>query len=185
MDRESPVSDEGTREENEPEIYGGEERAAEDELEELPADSALDEGALEEADEEAEEDRSEDSERPRRGRRRRRRRRPGDRGPSDRGPHEERAPSSPASPPSRPDAEAADDDLDDDLDEDSEDLTGESELGVDDETEDGEEAPRVYRNVPTWEEAISFLVHKRPEGRSRDDGPGGPREPRRDGGRPR
>jgi hypothetical protein len=72
------------------------------------------------------------------------------------------------------------------LDEESEDLTGESELGVDDETEDGEESPRVYRNVPTWEEAISFLVHKRPsEGRRDDSGPGGPREPRRDGGRPR
>jgi hypothetical protein len=70
------------------------------------------------------------------------------------------------------------------LDEDSGDLTGETELGADDESEEGDEAPRVYRNVPTWEEAISFLVHKRPaEGRSRDDS--GPREPRRDGSRPR
>ena len=67
--------------------------------------------------------------------------------------------------------------------EEDEDLTGESELGVEDEGEDGEESPRVYRNVPTWEEAISFLTHKHPEGRSRDDS--GPREPRRDGGRPR
>ncbi len=60
-------------------------------------------------------------------------------------------------------------------------MTGESELTAEDEEGD-ENAPRVYRNVPTWEEAISFLVHKRPEGR-RDEG--GPREPRRDGGRPR
>jgi hypothetical protein len=68
------------------------------------------------------------------------------------------------------------------LDDDSEDLTGESELSAED--EEGGESPRVYRNVPTWEEAISFLVHKRPsEGRSRDDS--GPREPRRDSGRPR
>jgi hypothetical protein len=44
----------------------------------------------------------------------------------------------------------------------------------------------VYRNVPTWEEAISFLVHRRPpEGRPRDDSGPGPRGPRRDGGRPR
>ena len=197
MDRETPVSDEGTRDESEPEIYGGDEPAGDDELEDSPEGPAIDEGALEEVDEAAEEVRSEDSERPRRGRRRRRRRRPGDRGPSDRGPaergasdrgpsdrgpREERSPSHAPGPPSRPHAEADDDELDEDLDED-EDLTGESELGADDEGEDGEESPRVYRNVPTWEEAISFLTHKRPEGRSRDDS--GPREPRRDAGRPR
>jgi hypothetical protein len=196
MDRETPVSDEGTREETEPEIFGDEDegvgRGTSDEREELSDAPALDEGDLEEADEAgdeaAAESGGEDAEgRPRR-RRRRRRRRPGDRGPGDRGPREERRPSRPAASDEAPQSRSlADEPPDDDLDEDSGDLTGESELGADDEIEEGEDAPRVYRNVPTWEEAISFLVHKRPsEGRSRDDSGGdGPREPRRDGGRPR
>jgi hypothetical protein len=184
MDRETHVSDEGTREETEPEMFDeeGADRGPLEDVEELSDEPALDEGALEEADEASAEAGSEESEGPRRRRRRRRRGR-GDRGPGDRGPREERRPPRPAGAP--PESRSFADDSDDDLDEDSGDLTGESELNADD--EDGEEAPRVYRNVPTWEEAISFLVHKRPsEGRSRDDsGAGGPREPRRDGGRPR
>jgi hypothetical protein len=186
MDRETHVSDEGPREETEPEMYDEEEadRGPSEDVEELSDEASdevvLDEGALEEADEAAAETGSEESEGPRRRRRRRRRGR-GERGPSDRGPREERRPPRPAGAPGES-RSYADDEPDDDLDEDSGDLTGESELSAED--EDGEEAPRVYRNVPTWEEAISFLVHKRPpEGRSRDDS--GPREPRRDGGRPR
>jgi hypothetical protein len=173
MDRERPVSDEGTREENESEIFGDEEALTEgpaaDELEEVSEDSAGEE-LRESADTESEE--------PRRRRRRRGRRRSGDRGPRGERPSGH-----------RPHGEALgadagmDDDADEDMDEDSGDLTGESELGAEDDSEEGDDAPRVYRNVPTWEEAISFLVHKRPEGRSRDDS--GPREGRRDGGRPR
>jgi hypothetical protein len=180
MDRETHVSDEGTREETEPEMFDeeGADRGPLEDVEELSDEPALDEGALEEADEAEAEAGSEESEGPRRRRRRRRR----GRGPSDRGPREERRPPRSAGAPAES-RSFADDDSDDDLDEDSGDLTGESELSAED--EDGEEAPRVYRNVPTWEEAISFLVHKRPpEGRS-DSGAGGPREPRRDGGRPR
>ena len=190
MDRERPVSDEGTSEESEPEIYDDDEEAVgrgpAEEMDDVSDEPALDEGALEEADEAVAEGGAEESEGPRRRRRRRRRRGPGDRGPDERGPREQRAPGRPtvASTESR---SHGDEPPDDDLDEDSGDLTGESELGAEDESEEGDEAPRVYRNVPTWEEAISFLVHKRPsEGRSRDDaGGGGPREPRRDGGRPR
>jgi hypothetical protein len=63
----------------------------------------------------------------------------------------------------------------------------EEEEGVDAEGEldgDDDEAPRVYRNVPTWEEAISYLLHRRPgDSGSRERDSGGPREPRRDGGR--
>jgi ribonuclease E len=177
MDRETHVSDEGPREETEPEMFDeeGADPGLSEDVEELSDEPALDEGALEEAAEAG----SEESEGPPRRRRRRRRGR-GDRGPGDRGPREERRPPRPAGAPAESRSYA--DESDDDLDEDSGDLTGESELSAED--EDGEESPRVYRNVPTWEEAISFLVHKRPpEGRSRDDS--GPREPRRDGGRPR
>jgi hypothetical protein len=173
MDRETPVSDEGTPEEPESEIFGDEEGAEDrvvgDDLEES------DDSVLEES-EGAAEPGSEESEGPRRRRRRRGRRRPGDRGPRG-----ERRPG----PPSRSEADSAEgeplgEEDDDDL-EDNGDLTGESELGAEDDSEEGdEESPRVYRNVPTWEEAISFLVHKRPEGRPDS---GGPREGRRDGGR--
>ena len=177
------MSEEGTSEETEPEMFDeeGADLGPSEDVEELSDEPALDEGTLEEADEAEAEAGSEESEGPRRRRRRRRRGR-GDRGPSDRGPREERRPPRPVGALAESQS-FADDEPDDDLDEDSGDLTGESELSADD--EDGEEAPRVYRNVPTWEEAISFLVHKRPpEGRS-DSGAGGPREPRRDGGRPR
>jgi ribonuclease E len=174
MDRETPVTDEGTREEPESEIFGDEEGAEDrgvgDDLDE-PDDSALGES------EEAAEPESEGPDGPRRRRRRRGRRRAGDRGPRG-----ERRPG----PPSRSEADPVEgeplaEEDDDDLEEDNGDLTGESELGAEDDSEEGdEESPRVYRNVPTWEEAISFLVHKRPEGRTDS---GGPREGRRDGGR--
>jgi hypothetical protein len=184
MDRERQVSDEGTREETEGEMFDeeGAVREPSDEVEELSDEPALDEGALEEADEQAAESEESEGNRPRR---RRRRRGGRDRRPGERGPREQRG----AGRPSDVSAESTSDDepLEDDLDEESGDLTGESELSADDEGEEGEGAPRVYRNVPTWEEAISYLSHKRPpEGRSRDDsGPGGSREPRRDGGRGR
>lgn len=168
------MSDEGTGEEPESEIFGDEEgdedREVGDDLEESDA-SALGES------EEAAEPSSEESEGPRRRRRRRGRRRSGDRAPRG-----ERSPG----PPSPGEAEFAEagplgEEDDDDLEEDNGDLTGESELGAEDDSEEGdEESPRVYRNVPTWEEAISFLVHKRPDGRTDS---GGPREGRRDGGR--
>lgn len=63
----------------------------------------------------------------------------------------------------------------------------EGEPDAEGDVEGDEEALRVYRNVPTWEEAISYLLHKRPgEGRSRESESGGSRGPRgsgRDGGR--
>jgi hypothetical protein len=66
---------------------------------------------------------------------------------------------------------------DDDDDEDAVDAEGDVE-GEED------EAPRVYRNVPTWEEAISYLLHRRPnESRPNEGESSGSREPRRDGGR--
>jgi hypothetical protein len=193
MDRERLVSDEGPREESEPELFEEEDtEVVSEDLSEFGDESALDEpaldeGAIEERDEAGAEGESEDAEGA--PRRRRRRRRRGRRGSGDRsGPREERAPGRPSgagAPEPRDLSDESEDDDDDedeeDLDEDSGDLTGESELTAEDEEGD-ENAPRVYRNVPTWEEAISFLVHKRPEGR-RDEG--GPREPRRDGGRPR
>ena len=94
-------------------------------------------------------------------RRRRRRRRPGERGPR-------REPSS-EEPLTDVEAEEA--------------FPSESPLGISPATDDEEEsadiegdlegeddeAPRVYRNVPTWEEAISYLLHRRPnESRSRE-----------------
>ena len=180
MDRERHVSDEGTRDELEPERYNEEspDRGPSDEVEELAEEPHFDEGALEEVDEAAAETESEEPEGPRRRRRRRR----------GRGGREERGHGRPAAAGATVESQGpAEESFDEDLEEEeSGDLTGESELSAED--EEGEEAPRVYRNVPTWEEAISYLVHKRPsEGRSRDDsGPGGPREPRRDGGgRPR
>ena len=109
-------------------------------------------------------------------RRRRRRRRPGERGPR-------REPSS-EEPLTDVEAEEA--------------FPSESPLGISPATDDEEEsadiegdlegeddeAPRVYRNVPTWEEAISYLLHRRPnESRSRKGDSGGSREHRRDGGR--
>jgi hypothetical protein len=113
-------------------------------------------------------------------RRRRRRRRPSDRGPQRDQPAEtplteaeaeEAFPAESSLQPSR-----ADEDEDDEDDDEVVDAEGD----VDGEGED--EAPRVYRNVPTWEEAISFLLHRRP-GDSREGESGGPRGPRRDGGR--
>jgi hypothetical protein len=191
MDRERLVSDEGPREESEPELFEEEDtEVVSEHLSEFGDESALDEpaldeGAIEGGDEAGAEGESEDSEGARRPRRRRRRR--GRRGSGDRsGPREERAPGrstvAGGSEPRDLSDEPDDDDDEEDLDEDSDDLTGESELTAEDEEGD-ENAPRVYRNVPTWEEAISFLVHKRPSEGRRDEG--GPREPRRDGGRPR
>ncbi len=108
-------------------------------------------------------------------RRRRRRRRSG-----ERGPRRETSAEEPMS-----DLEA------------EETLPSESPLGVTSDADDDEdavdaegdleseedEAPRVYKNVPTWEEAISYLLHRRPgESHPREESSGS-REHRRDGGR--
>ena len=75
---------------------------------------------------------------------------------------------------SRLDASSDDEDADED----------EEGVEVEGDAESDDEAPRVYRNVPTWEEAISFLLHRRPgDSRPREGESGGPREFRREGGR--
>jgi hypothetical protein len=60
------------------------------------------------------------------------------------------------------------------------------------EDEDDDESPRVYKNVPTWEEAISYLLHRRPGDSRSGDAPGAdaregdsgrPHRPRRHGPR--
>jgi hypothetical protein len=81
--------------------------------------------------------------------------------------------------PSEPALESThvDDDDDEEDAEDSSYVEGDTEG----EGEGEDDGPRVYRNVPTWEEAIAFLLHKRPgESRSRE---GESRESRHDGGR--
>ena len=61
---------------------------------------------------------------------------------------------------------------DDDEEEDDEAAEAEGEEG---DGEEGEESPRVYRNVPTWEEAIGFLIHRQPgDSHSREGHSGGP-----------
>ncbi|HEX4070726.1 MAG TPA: hypothetical protein VHX68_06135 [Planctomycetaceae bacterium] len=71
----------------------------------------------------------------------------------------------------------------DDDDEEEDDEAAEAE-GEEVEGEGDEESPRVYRNVPTWEEAIGFLLHRQPgDSHSREGRSGGPRDHRRGGGR--
>ena len=111
-------------------------------------------------------------------RRRRRRRRPGERGPRPEPSSEEPMTELEAEdefPSEQPlGLSSTDDDADEEEAVDAEgDLEGEE-----------DEAPRVYRNVPTWEEAISYLLHRRPnESRPNEGESSGSREPRRDGGR--
>jgi hypothetical protein len=145
-----------------------EDTADEGRNEDEPAEDVL---AEEESTEESTGEREGGEGRPRRRRRRRRR-------PSDRGPRPERAGEEPMT-----ESEA------------DEAFPSESPLGIsaaDDDEEEGvdaegdleseEGAPRVYRNVPTWEEAISYLLHRHPtESRPREGERS--REHRRDGGR--
>lgn len=108
-------------------------------------------------------------------RRRRRRRRPGDRGPKREEPADV-----PLSAAEADDAFPAESSLElsaDDEDDEDDGVEAEADAESEGDGEGDEESPRVYRNVPTWEEAIGFLLHRRP-GDS-----GGPREFRRDGGR--
>jgi ribonuclease E len=130
-----------------------------------------DEEPVEESTEESAGEREATEGRPRR--RRRRRRRPG-----DRGPRREPSVGEPMTDLETEEAFPSESPLglssaDDDDEEESVDAEGDLESEED-------EAPRVYRNVPTWEEAISYLLHRRPgESRAREGEPPG----RRDGGR--
>lgn len=149
-----------------------EEGADENRIEDEPADEFL---ADEEAAEESAEEREISENRPPR-RRRRRRRRSGERGPR-------REPSSeePLSDIEAEEAFPSDSPLGLSSTSDDEDDGADAEGDLESEED---EAPRVYRNVPTWEEAISYLLHRRPgESRSREGESGGSREHRRDGGR--
>ena len=170
------TSDRGDDPESEIDEQATDEQAAD---EQVIDEQAADESPLEE-ESGADVSRGPERDEPTGPRRRRRRRRPGDRGPR-RGPSAER-------PPIEDDADEPEESMsidasmgsasnfDDDEDEDNVDL--EAEGGAEGEADD--EAPRVYRNVPTWEEAIAFLLHRRPgETRSRE----GDSHPRRDGGR--
>ncbi len=108
-------------------------------------------------------------------RRRRRRRRPGERGPRREDSADEPLTDLEADEEFRSEAPLRTSSAADDEDE-----------GVDAEGElegDDDEAPRVYRNVPTWEEAISYLLHRPGDSGSRERDSGGPREQRRDSGR--
>ena len=142
------------------------------ENEEAPSDEFLsDEEPTEESPLEAEES---DRSAPRR--RRRRRRRPGERGPRRELPaessllksslteSESEAPFAAASP-----YQASSDDEDEEEDDEAAEAEGEEVEG-----EGDEESPRVYRNVPTWEEAIGFLLHRQPgDSHSREGHSGG------------
>jgi hypothetical protein len=160
MEGEPHVIDEGTEEPMDRDVVAPDEESVSPEDEPAFAEeSAITEEGAEEREAEEEE------EGPRR--RRRRRRRPGERAVSHEGPTGEET--------SVPEAEAE---------EPAESLEPSLADEEEDEEEGDEEAPRVYRNVPTWEEAISFLLHKRPgESRPREPESGGSRDQRRDSGR--